>query len=1134
MVDQFKADASQSVINYQDEPAQPPPTLEVGIAGWMRQNLFSSPADIVITIVVTLLSLALVIGFFDWAIRSANWFTIINNQRLFMMLSFEPAFEWRMAITVLLSALLTGVSLAAWARRPVARLLAILSLAAVVVIGILPPIIKATIEQPRSYFTAGNVDIVDRASELTPQSELAFIAQAGETVSLSLALNEVVDIETLSRLSGFSDRATNALGNAAHNRLAQRAKTGLTFDQMISGELTEALEERTRLNIRTFTRTNDMLASTEDYVVYIAERLTDGAGYQIGELRYWLGRLERAAKALEPREQAILEQTTALDDAAKSLSVNDAIPTELHGPLQALSDIVRASDQLEDLGELLVLQLSEDLIGKRDQANKDEELIAPLPREAAFLRDMWVRLLTPQSVLELYELGKTPMAVAILDADTREPLAEGVLRGANDSVVYDIPADGWYILSKNAAEGEEGSTILSAAGIYPILERTLSATESRFVRLTDNELVVTDKRPLRDGKPIPVAVLIDNQFRGARDLQTYLIHFIPPFFEQIEALLIPFLITVAWGFILGRAAAHLVGENSIFISSNSRMLVLAWAITPLLILLVYFALLDRNVIFSGIIAVLLKIAAAIGAVLFVRRGEAWLNQTNIGEDAEGSINRLLMYGWGAFPLIMFALASGIGGLSGATLGSIAGGLIWLLFMYFAGLNFNGIFGCALLVGGFFLQVAQAFLINLVWDGWNADPASSLIIWLALALVGVSAGIAGSRLNGMMEMPIKRYGFLIGCIAFPFVLLDTNVLSPTGDGSAALLAAVAFLLWIVWMFFSGASRWTSNRVIIGLLLLTFLWMQSFTAVDRWSTIYFIIWLAAGVVVFKRGEAAQADSKTTKSAPGVRLFRRYPLHGLAAAAVAWLAALWIIPSIVSGLGAQGLIQTSPDDLLPLSDKRLWGGLMLTMQLTVLGIAASFPIGLALALGRRSNLAVVKYTCILYIELVRGVPLITILFLATLLVPLVDPNLAAIDNAVRAWVAFTLFSAAYLAENVRGGLQSLDRGQTEAAQAIGLSTWQTTIFILLPQALRAVIPALVGQFISLFKDTSLVFIVGLADILGVASRVVAQSEFLQRRQETFLYVAIIYFVFSYIMSYISRRIEATGSGAVRAQEL
>jgi len=346
--------------------------------------------------------------------------------------------------------------------------------------------------------------------------------------------------------------------------------------------------------------------------------------------------------------------------------------------------------------------------------------------------------------------------------------------------------------------------------------------------------------------------------------------------------------------------------------------------------------------------------------------------------------------------------------------------------------------------------------------------------------------------------------------------------------------LAFILWLGWMFFSGASKWTSNRIIIGLLLLTFLWMQSFTAVDRWSIIYFIVWLAAGVVAFKRGEEGQAEKRMAKGVGRGRLFHRYPTHSLAAVAVAWLAALWIIPGIVSGLSAQGILQTSPDELLPLSDKRLWGGLMITMQLTVLGIAASFPLGLGLALGRRSGLVVVRYACTLYIEIVRGVPLITLLFMAVLLVPLVDPTLASIENAIRAWVAFTMFSAAYLAENVRGGLQSLDRGQTEAAQAVGLSTWQTTLYVLLPQALRAVIPALVGQFISLFKDTSLVAIVGLADITGVANRVVAQPEFLQKRQEAYLYVALLFFVFSYIMSYISRRIEATGSGAARAQQL
>lgn len=1132
MLEPMKADAGKSIINYEDEPTLPPPKLEVGLAGWARQNLFNSPVDIVITIVSAVLIFGVLVSFFDWAVHSANWFAIINNQRLFMMLSFEPIFEWRLALTVLLAALLTGMSLAAWARRSV-RILAGFSLGAVIVAGLAPPIIEATITQPRSYFTAGNVDIVDRATALSPQPELAFIAQAGERVSVSLALDEVVDIETLSRLAGFSDRGSNALGNAAQNRIEQRAKTGETFDQMASGELTESLEERARLDIRTFTRTNDMLASTQDYVARIGGILAS-AGAEVGELRLWLGRLERAAMGLEPREDAILGQAEAVDDAVKNLSVNDAIPADLRDAVEALTARALASEQLEDLGELLVLQLSEDFIGERDQPDDDEELIEPLPRETAFLLDMFVRLLTPQSVLELYELGQTPMAVAIRDAQSLEALAEGVLSGAGDSVSYEIPRDGWYILSKNAAPGETGSTILAASGIYPIVERTLSATESQFARLTDNELVVTESRPMRDGRPIPVAVLIDNQFRGRRNLQTYLIHFIPPFFEQVEALLIPFLVTVVWGFILGRAAAHLLGENSIFNNSRSRATVLAWSMTPLLILLLYFALLDGAGAITGLMGLILRIAVAFAAVLAARRGEAWLNQRNQGEDAEGSTNRLLVYGWGAFPFVMFGLASGIGGLSGAALGSLIGGLLWLLLMYFVGLSFRRPLGYALLAGGFFLQIAQAFLINLVWEGWYTDPSPSILLWLVLAAIGVLAGISGARLNGSMDMAIKRYGFLIGCVAFPFVLLNTNLVAATADNTTAMLANGAFLLWIVWMFFSGATKWTANRIIIGLLLLTFLWMQTFTAVDRWSTIYFVLWLAGGVLVFKRGQAAQLDKRAAPGARGGRLLHRYPLHGIAALAVAWLAALWIIPSIVTGLGAQGALQTSPDDLLPLSDKRLWGGLMITMQLTVLGIAASFPIGLALALGRRSKLTVVKYTCILYIELVRGVPLITILFLASLLVPLVDPNLAAIDQAVRAWVAFTMFSAAYLAENVRGGLQSIDRGQTEAAQAIGLSNWQTTLFILLPQALRAVIPALVGQFISLFKDTSLVFIVGLADILGVASRVVAQAEFLQKRQETFLYVAILFFVFSYIMSYISRKIEATGSGAVRAQQL
>ena len=720
------------------------------------------------------------------------------------------------------------------------------------------------------------------------------------------------------------------------------------------------------------------------------------------------------------------------------------------------------------------------------------------------------------------------------DAQTYEPLAEALLSGAGDSLSFDIPADGWYILSKDAAEGETGTAILAANGIHPIVERTLSATESRFVRLTDNELVISESRPTIEGKNAPFVVLIDNQFRGLRDLNTYLVHFIPPFFVQVERLLLPFFITVAWGFVLGRALAHMYGENTIFNSGNSRLTLLAWAMTPLLVLLAYFALLDGAGLVQGWLAVLLKIAAAAGVIALVRRIENWLSRTNPGEDAEGSLSRLLMYSWGAFPFLMYLMVSGVSGLSGGALGSIVGGLVWLLLMYFIGLNYRHALGYALLIGGFLAQIAQSFVVNLVWDGWTTESVGAGLIWLVVAVVGVFAGQRGAALKDSLTANMKRYGYLISCIVFLFAFADTNMLADGSNSSAGLLAGLAAIFWLAWMFFSGATRWNSNRIIVGLLLLTFLWMQTWTAVDRWSTLYFLLWLTAGALVFKRGESAQGEPLKAEDTERGPLLRRFPVQGMIAAAAAWLAALLILPSFIAALDAQGILQTSPQELLPLSDKRIWGGLMLTMQLTILGVGASFPIGLALALGRRSNLPVVKYACILYIEVVRGVPLITVLFLAVLMVPLVDPTLASIENAVRAWVGITMFSAAYLAENVRGGLQSIDHGQTEAAQAVGLSTWQTTLHILLPQALRAVIPALVGQFISLFKDTSLVFIVGLAEIVGIANRVVAQPEFLGRRQETFLYVAILFFVFSYIMSYISRKIEATGSGAIRAQQL
>lgn len=211
-----------------------------------------------------------------------------------------------------------------------------------------------------------------------------------------------------------------------------------------------------------------------------------------------------------------------------------------------------------------------------------------------------------------------------------------------------------------------------------------------------------------------------------------------------------------------------------------------------------------------------------------------------------------------------------------------------------------------------------------------------------------------------------------------------------------------------------------------------------------------------------------------------------------------------------------------ILPEVEYSKWGGLLLTFVLAIFGIVASFPIGVLLALGRRSDLPIVKWLCTGYIEVVRGVPLITVLFMAQVMLPLVLPPDVRIPGMLRAMVGVTLFSAAYLAENVRGGLQAVPRGQGEAARALGLNAFQEMYLIILPQALRTVIPPLVGQFISLFKDTSLVAIVGLLDLLFVSKSILAQAGFLGAQKEVYLFAALVYFIFSFAMSSASINLE------------
>lgn len=292
---------------------------------------------------------------------------------------------------------------------------------------------------------------------------------------------------------------------------------------------------------------------------------------------------------------------------------------------------------------------------------------------------------------------------------------------------------------------------------------------------------------------------------------------------------------------------------------------------------------------------------------------------------------------------------------------------------------------------------------------------------------------------------------------------------------------------------------------------------------------------------------------------------PLRGRLRPARRLLTALWLLSPVVIWLLLRGL---SPGSPLPPVETRLWGGLLLTLILTVFAIVVSFPLGILLALGRRSQLPGVPawltalvvgglaayglwtYTLpgwphattvlervlllwplwlalagvlfqrayrgnvaaaasTVYIEFVRGVPLITVLFMAQIMLALFLPANFDIENAYRVMWGIALFSAAYLAENVRGGLQSIAKGQYEAADALGLSTLQQLRLVILPQALRVVIPPITGQFINLFKDTSLVTIVGLFDLLGIANVVIAQPDWLGLRREAYFFITVIYYL-------------------------
>ena len=228
-------------------------------------------------------------------------------------------------------------------------------------------------------------------------------------------------------------------------------------------------------------------------------------------------------------------------------------------------------------------------------------------------------------------------------------------------------------------------------------------------------------------------------------------------------------------------------------------------------------------------------------------------------------------------------------------------------------------------------------------------------------------------------------------------------------------------------------------------------------------------------------------------------------------------WIIGLVAMGVLMKGGVLGLPDVE---TDK--WGGLPLTLILSVFGLTAAYPLGVVLALGRQSKMPMIRMLCVVYIELIRGVPLISLLFMGSIILPLFLPEGITIGKILRAQVAIILFTAAYIAEVVRGGLQAMPRGQYEAAESMGLNYFLTMRLIILPQALKIVIPPTVSILISAFKDTSLVVIIALFDLLKTTQTALVNPEWMGFSREAYIFIAIIYFLGCFSMANYSRRLE------------
>ena len=378
------------------------------------------------------------------------------------------------------------------------------------------------------------------------------------------------------------------------------------------------------------------------------------------------------------------------------------------------------------------------------------------------------------------------------------------------------------------------------------------------------------------------------------------------------------------------------------------------------------------------------------------------------------------------------------------------------------------------------------------------------------LAWIRKNLFSSWYNGILTVVslVFIYWLVKGIIHWAITVADWGVLTANlrlffvGRYPVALLwrvwttlAIIVGLGGISWGIFASKSRLFSVRSLIILGIIASTCVIATVAVSWHSSM-----LLLGILLLF----------VLASSIGKQLGIRFPFLGQ------WMSLIWLITFFILLWLLQGglFLETVPLDSL--------SGLILTVLTASVSIVLCFPFGVLLALGRQSQLKVIRWLSIAYIEIIRGLPLLGILFMAQVMLPLVLPAEVRLDRVLRAISGYTIFASAYLAENVRGGLQSIPRGQTEAAKALGLNPLLVLTLVVLPQALKAVIPSIVGQFISLFKDTSLLAIVGLVDLLGISKSILANPRFIGRYGEVYLFIAAIYWICCYAMSLASRKLE------------